>query len=100
MLFRSRAPQRLVRRLAGIPNIVGDAVHQLPPRYLASGRRGRPSAERVGLGVPARRFFAADRFLHFSAIKPGQSFAGEIEHRGVALSREIAAESAGDIDET
>src|SRR6516164_11067788 len=31
-----RAPQRLMRRLAGIPNIVGDAVHQLPPRYLAS----------------------------------------------------------------
>ena len=87
-----------MRGFAGIPDTVGDRVQQLTPRELAARHRGRPGAERIGISIPARRVLTADRLLYFGAIESCQPFGVEVEHRGFALRREIAAESSGDID--
>ena len=49
--------------------------------------------------VPARDLRAADRLLHFRAIKTREPFGREIDHGGFALRRQIAAERARDIDD-
>ena len=66
-----------MRRFAGIPDVVGDGIEELTARELAARHRRRPGAERIGLGVPARRMFAPDRFLDFRAVEARQPFGGE-----------------------
>ena len=47
----------------------------------------------------AWRACGRSRFFISDAVKPGQPVDGEIDHRGLALRREIAAERAGDVDQ-
>ena len=94
-----RAPQRLVRGFAGEPDGVAHRLHQDAARGLPARRRGRRRRRAPRLGVPARGAGALDRLFHVGAVKPRQPFAGEIDHGGFALRREIAAERAGDFDQ-
>src|SRR4029077_11026357 len=92
------APQRLVRGLTGEEDAAADRLGHDLARGLRA-RRGRgPSAEHPRLVVPARGVTALDRILYVGAVETAEPGGGKINHRRLALGRELAAESTTHVD--
>ena len=93
-----RAPQRFVRRLAGQEDAAVERLRQRLARRLSAHIGGRDRAHHPWRLVPARGGRALDDGLHVGAVESAEPGEGEVDHRGLALRGQFAAERAADVD--